>query len=122
MIKKVVFVLICLGTLVLPSVASANVVTDWDRTMVAVLEADNAPPPPAARAAAIVQSSVFDAINGIERGYTQVHVLPAGPRDASPAAAAAGAAEEALVTLFPDRSSMLGQDLANTVTGLSARN
>lgn len=120
MIKKVVFVLVCLGALVLPSVASANVVTDWDRTMVTVLEADNAPPPPAARAAAIVQSSVFDAINGIERRYTPVHVLPAGPRDASPAAAAAAAAEEALVTLFPDRSSMLGQDLANTVAGLSA--
>ena len=67
MIKKVVFVLVVLGALVLPSVASANVVTDWDRTMVTVLEADNAPPPPAARAAAIVQSSVFDAINGIER-------------------------------------------------------
>jgi PAP2 superfamily len=102
-----------------PAAARANVVTDWDRTMVAALEADHTAPPPAARVAAIVQASVFDAINGIERRYTSVHVLAAGPRDASPAAAAAAAAHEALVVLFPAQAGTLDQQLAASVAQIS---
>ena len=57
--------------------------------------------PPAMRAGAIVQSSVFDALNGIERRYTPIHVQPAAPPGASRQAAVVGAAYEALVGLFP---------------------
>jgi hypothetical protein len=121
MIKKLTPVLVALGAFVVPAVASANVVTDWNRTMIGALQAANAPPPPAARVAAIVQSSVFDAVNGISRRYSPVHVPPDGPRDASRAAAAAGAAHEALVMLFPTQSPTLDQDLATTVAQLSAR-
>jgi hypothetical protein len=108
-------------TLPAPALASADVVTDWDRTMVAALETGPTPPPPAARIAAIVQSSVFDAVNGIGRRYTPVHVPPVGPRDASQPAAAAGAAHEALVALFPApaEQAVLDQQLANTVARLS---
>jgi membrane-associated phospholipid phosphatase len=53
------------------------------------------------RAGAIVQASVFDALNGIEDRYTPIHVQPAAPPGASRAAAVAGAAYEALVGLFP---------------------
>jgi len=53
------------------------------------------------RRVAIVQASVFDAVNGIERRYAFYHVAPAAPRGASPAAAAAGAAYTALVALIP---------------------
>jgi membrane-associated phospholipid phosphatase len=82
-------------------VARADVVTDWNRAMVNALEASHLPPPPSMRAAAIVQASVFDAVNGIENRYTPVHVQPGAPPGASRAAAAAGAAYEALVALFP---------------------
>ena len=124
MIKKLSPMVAALGVfaaLGVPAVASANVVTDWDRTMVAALETGPTPPPPAARVAAIVQSSVFDAVNGIARRYTPVHVPPAGPRDASQAAAAAGAAHEALVALFPAAAeqTVLDQQLADTVAQLS---
>ena len=78
-----------------------DVVTDWNRTMIAGLEAAKPPPPIASRFGAIVQTSVFDAVNGIERRYTPVHVAPAAPRGASPAAAAASAAYTALVALLP---------------------
>jgi membrane-associated phospholipid phosphatase len=83
------------------AVAHANVATDWNRTMIGALETSHIPPPPAMRAGAIVQASVFDALNGIEDRYTPIHVQPAAPPGASRAAAVAGAAYEALVGLFP---------------------
>ena len=50
------------------AVAHADVATDWNRTMIGALETSHIPPPPAMRAGAIVQASVFDALNGIEDG------------------------------------------------------
>jgi hypothetical protein len=111
---------ITLAMFATPGLARANVVTDWNRTMVAALDAaPPTPPPPAARVAAIVQSAVFDAVNGIERRYTPVHVPPAAPRGASREAAAAGAAHEALVALFPAQQAMLDQRLADTIAEIS---
>ena len=83
------------------AVARANVATDWNRTMVGALETSHLPPPQSMRVGAIVQASVFDALNGIESRYTPIHVQPAAPPGASRAAAVAGAAYEALVGLFP---------------------
>jgi hypothetical protein len=54
------------------------------------------------RVAAIVQASVYDAVNGIERRYTPIHVAPAAPRGASRRAAAIQAAYASLV-MGPDR-------------------
>jgi hypothetical protein len=82
-------------------VARADVATDWNRTMIAALETSHLPPPPSMRVGAIVQASVFDALNGIERRYTPIHVQPGAPSGASRAAAVAGAAYETLVGLFP---------------------
>jgi hypothetical protein len=54
------------------------VVTQWNQAMIAGLEAAAVPPPPATRAGAIVQASVFDAVNGIDCRYAYYHVPPAG--------------------------------------------
>ncbi len=97
------------------AVAGADVVTDWNRTMIAGLEAANPPPPMASRIGAIVQTSVFDAVNGIERRYTPVHVDPAAPRGASRAAAAASAAYTALVALMPAQKPIFDQQLQATL-------
>jgi hypothetical protein len=53
------------------------------------------------RIGAIVQASVFDAVNGVTRRYTALHVTTSAPAGASAAAAAIGAAHEALTALFP---------------------
>ncbi len=84
-------------------VAQADVATDWNRTMIGALETSRLPPPPQVRIGAIVQTSVFDALNGIEGRYTPIHVQPGAPPGASRPAAVAGAAYESLVTLFPDQ-------------------
>ena len=79
-------VLIALAvTIALPSGVSqaaathTNVVIEWNQTMLATFAAANVAPPPANRAGAIVQSAVFDAVNGIGRRYTAIHVQPAAP-------------------------------------------
>ena len=101
------------------SLVRADVVTDWNRTMIAGLEASKPPPPLASRIGAIVQTSVFDAVNGIERRYTSVHVDAAAPRGASRAAAVAGAAYTALVALLPAQKPIFDQQLQATLAQIS---
>jgi hypothetical protein len=57
----------------------ADEVTDWNRILLeATLVTVPAPTSgiAATRVAAVVQAAVFDAVNGIERRFTPVHVLP----------------------------------------------
>ena len=118
-LKRLALALIATAALTAPAMASADVVTDWNRTMIDALEVDKTPPPPSARVGAIVQSAVFDAVNGIARRYTPMHVLPDAPHGASHSAAVAGAAHEALVTLFPAQQAMLDQRLADTISQIA---
>ena len=61
---------------ILPNLARADEVTDWNQIMLeAIRTAGNSGGILATRVGAIVQSSVFDALNGIERRYTPVHDL-----------------------------------------------
>ena len=113
--RRLVIAVIAVAALAAPGIASADVVTDWNRTMVGALDAAHTPPPPAMRAAAIVQSSVFDALNGIERRYTPVHVEPGAPAGASRRAAVVGAAYEALVGLFPSQQASFGVQLQTSL-------
>jgi hypothetical protein len=99
----------------------ADEVLNWNEmlfrvTLIAGTSASNT-----TRPAAIVQASVFDAVNGIARRYTPVHVPPAGPAGASQEAAAAKAAYTALVALYPAQKAALDARLAVSVAELGAR-
>jgi len=102
-----------------PGVAKADprpdVVTVWNRAMIDALETAKTAPPLAVRIGAIVQSSVFDALNGIERKYTPIHVQPDAPPGASREAAVVGAAYEALVGLFPAQKTTFDAQLADSL-------
>src|ERR1700675_4630985 len=63
--------------------ARADEVTDWNETMLRAGLVAGTNSLPMSRIAAIVQASVFDAVNGIDRRYTPVHVAPTGPAGAS---------------------------------------
>jgi hypothetical protein len=117
--KKLTLLAVVVAALFGSAVARADVVTDWNRAMIAGLEASKSPPPPSQRIGAIVQASVFDAVNGIERRYTPYHVEPAAPRGASRAAAAASAAYTALVALMPGQKPLFDQQLEATLTQIS---
>jgi hypothetical protein len=99
--------------------AQADTVTQWNQTMIAGLEAAAVPPPLAARAGAIVQASVFDAVNGIDRRYAYYHVPPAAPPGTSRAAAAAAAAYTALTALIPAQKPLFDAQLSATLAQIS---
>ena len=99
--------------------ALPDMVTQWNLAMIAGLEAAAIPPPPSARIGAIVQASVFDAVNGIERRYAFYRVAPAAPHGASRAAAAIGAAYTALAALIPGQKPLFDAQLAATLAQIS---
>src|SRR6266550_1730642 len=98
----------------------ADEVTDWNQILLQAAHVAGTSPLVLTRVGAIVQASVFDAVNGIERRYTPVHVAPAAPRGASVRAAAVQAAYAALVKLYPAQQSTFDADLAASLAGLSS--
>lgn len=50
-----------------------DVVTHWNKIMLATIAAGGSDPITSTRTAAIVQAAVFDSVNGIQRKYTLIH-------------------------------------------------
>lgn len=115
------FLLIALASLLTAS-ARADEVTDWNRIMFAA--ALQAVPPTSplvmSRNAAIVQVSVFDAVNGIERRYSSIHMPPGAQPGASRRAAAVQAAYAALVRLYPSQQTALAQQLQASLAAIAS--
>jgi hypothetical protein len=107
-------------------VGRANEVGDWNRILFEAALAGGTSPLVVNRVAAIVQASVFDSVNGIERRYTPIHVEPAAPRGASRRAAAVQAAYVALSHFYPSQQGFLDSkreaSLAAIASGASANN
>jgi len=95
-----------------------NVVVRWNQTMLSTFGAANVPAPASSRLAAIVAAATFDAVDGIQRKYTPIHVPAAAPQGASPQAAAAAATYTALVLLFPAQKPSLDAALAESLASL----
>jgi hypothetical protein len=72
--------------------ARADEVTDWNQTLFRSIVIAGSSPLNASRIGALVQAAVFDAVNGIDRRYTPIHVAPNAPAGASRRAAAVQAA------------------------------
>ena len=72
----------------LTAIAYADEVTDWNQIMLDTLRKAGASPITSIRVGAIVQSAVYDTVNGINGTFTPIHVAPAAPRGASLRAAA----------------------------------
>jgi hypothetical protein len=86
--------------------AHADEVTDWNQVMLRASLLSGASPLVVSRVAAMVQSAVFDAVNGVEPRYNYIHVKPAAPQGSSARAAAVQAAYVTIVSLFPARQSI----------------
>jgi hypothetical protein len=106
--------------------ARADEITDWNQILFQAALTANTSPLIVSRVAAIVQAAVFDAVNGIERRYTPVHVEPSAAPGASQRAAAVQAAYAALVAIYPTQQSTLAaaraDSLANIASGAAAEN
>jgi hypothetical protein len=73
------------------------------------------------RVVALVSSSVFDAVNGIDPRFEPLHVRPAAKHDASRRAAAIQAAYAMLVNLYPAQSAALQTQRDSDIAALSPK-
>jgi hypothetical protein len=100
--------------------AQADEVTDWNVIMLQAALTANTSPVVTTRVAAIVQAAVFDAVNGIERRYTPIHVTADAPRGASQRAAAVEAAYGSLILLFPSQKTTFDDERAISLAGIAS--
>src|SRR6266403_838691 len=111
-LKKIVIlpllIAVALVALASPTVARADAVTDWNAIASnAIVVTAGQPPPVSVLHFAMVQGAVYDAVNAIDRGHRPYLVQPnANPTDSKEAAAAA-AAYQVLIGVFPGQQPTL---------------
>jgi PAP2 superfamily protein len=116
------------GVFSIAAPARADVVTEWNELTFRVSLIGGASSLNAGRVAAIVQAAVFDALNGIDRRYTPVHVAPPDScSGASRPAAAVQAAYEILSRVYGASATAANQQptldgrYAASLAGIRAR-
>jgi hypothetical protein len=107
-----------LAAVVLCSTGRADTVADWNRNFELAAKAAAQLPPIEARIAAIVQASVFDAVNGVEGTYVPYFVTERPARGARADVAAAAAAYTALKALYPSQGTTFDAELTATLASL----
>jgi hypothetical protein len=98
--------------------AGAGVVTDWNAELLDAVRAERTNPPRATRAMAMMNVSMFDAVNGIADLYEPYAVAPGAPAGASAEAAAAAAAHAVLSVVYPGRQAELDARLAGSLAAV----
>jgi len=96
----------------------ADEVTDWNHHMIDAILTARVGAAPAARLTAMVQSAVFDAVNGVYQRYTPVRVPAEAPPGTSARAAAVQAAYGVLIKQFPGQGSTLDGHRAASLAAL----
>ena len=99
---------------------SGQEVIKWNQLLRQILRIPGAQPPTisGARSSAMLHIVVFDAVNSIERAFTPYFIEVAASRGASKQAAAAQAAHDVLVALYPQQQDILDAALAESLDGL----
>ncbi len=112
------FLTVCAGAIALAASASADVVTDWNNTLLQAIRTDKTPPPKASRGMAMVSTAVYDAVMAIEKTHFPYHVNTTAPLGTSKEAAAAQAAHDVLVSLYPAQAATFGTALTNSLNAI----
>src|SRR5438132_730103 len=90
---------------------SGDMVLRWNDALWAAVRTAGLNPTPSSRVAAIVQAAVYDAVNSIDGTHTPYLAAIPAPSGASEDAAAAQAAHDALLGLFPTQATTLDLEL-----------
>ena len=101
--KNCLVPIIVVAALALAAQAHADEIADWTEATLRAGLIAGASPTTMSRVAVLVQASMFDAVNGIDKRYTHIRVAPTGPTGASRRAAAVQAAYVILSNLFGSR-------------------
>lgn len=106
------------GFVIAPGVR-ADEVSDWNQNTFTAVFTAKTTPLFTTRVTALVQSAVFDAVNGVYNRYTPVRVPPAAPNGASARAAVVQAAYASLLNLYPAQKATLDAQLAASLANLN---
>src|SRR5215207_10854689 len=96
---------------------SGDVVLHWNELLLQSL-AVQPPRVPLSRNLALVHVAMFDAVNAIDRSYEPYFADVHASHGASPEAAAAQAAHDTLVALYPSRKDAFHAELAEDLAGI----
>lgn len=119
--RAAVVLVVCQSAIAIPSFVHADEVTDWNGVLQRALVGPGAPPGASGlRAEAIVEAAVFDALNGIDRKFSPIHVLAEAPRGASRRAAAVQAAYTALAAIIPAQIATFDAQLEASLAQIAA--
>jgi hypothetical protein len=98
--------------------AAATIAHEWNAVLLDCIRDQKSAPPVASRAMAITSTAVFEAVNAIDGSYVSGIRFPAASPNASMPAAAASAAFNALIALFPARKPILETRFAQSLATL----
>jgi hypothetical protein len=104
------------------TVETVNPVVQWNRMLLAIVRTPKAQPATVhpTRSFAIMHAAIYDAVNAIDRRHRPYLVrLTDVSRDASQDAAAAAAAHDVLVALYPSFSAALDAQLQDSLAHIS---
>jgi hypothetical protein len=107
--------LLFIALVLLPGLAAADAITEWNEIAVATAAAGKHGASDASRTTALAHAAMFDAVNAIEGRYAPYKVKATAPAGASAEAAGVAAAYSALVRLYPDQKSALDQAYAKSL-------
>lgn len=105
--------------LALGATARADMVTDWNLNFERAAKVAAQLPPAESRNAAIVQTAVYDAVNGIVRAYEPYLVAEPAPPGARVDAAVAQAAYTTLKALYPAQAATFDAELADSLDSIA---
>ena len=102
------------------STQAPDQVIQWNRILLGILRTPGAQPATVhpTRSMAMMHAAVYDAVNAIVKTHAEYLVHLSAPRHASVAAAAAQAAHDVLVQLYPSQASTLDADLATSLASV----
>jgi len=112
MSKRWVALVVCLAA---PAAGAQDAILDWNAVYLDSIRAMGGSAGTVAWAGAIVHTSMFDAANSFNGTYTPYSQVYTPPANALPQLAAAGAAYQALVTLYPENQAAYDAALQQSI-------
>ena len=103
-----------------PTRLSADVIIDWNNVMLEAIRVDAMNAIRASRVMAMTHTAIYDAVNSIDDTHFPYHVNLNVPSTTSREAAAAQAAHDVLVNVFPAQQATLATALSNSLSGIPA--
>ena len=118
-INRATFFTSLVAAALLTSSARCDVIMDWNAKADAIGIEKQLPNVPNARGQAMLHVAMFEAVNAIDRRYAPYKLNLAAERTTSKEAAAASAAYDILVALYPDQKADLDATLAASLSGIA---